>query len=249
MRSREHHDGLVFLEDMKTMKRKARQQEFGFVNWGGKRRGAGRKPTGERAGVSHAARPKLAARYPVLVTMRLRADLRSLRANDTHELLKTAMSASTKDEFRVVEYSVQSNHLHLMVESRDQQALARGMLGLSVRIAARLNKLWKRAGEVFADRYHSRILRTPSEVRTALVYTLQNARKHGAWIARFADVFSSGSTFDGWRGRNSSADSSARTLARARTWLLDVGWRRLGLIGLLELPKGALQPRPRPGRA
>jgi hypothetical protein len=33
-------------------------------------------------------------------------------------------------------------------------------------------------------------------------------------------------------------------LARARTWLLAVGWRRLGLIGLVELPRDALEPRP-----
>ena len=49
-----------------------RQHEFGFTNWGGKRRGAGRKPKGERALVSHVKRPRLAARYPVLLTLKLR---------------------------------------------------------------------------------------------------------------------------------------------------------------------------------
>ena len=61
------------------MKKKIRQQEFGFVSWGGKRRGAGRKPNGERAGVSHAKRARLPARFPVLVTMKLWAGLQTLR--------------------------------------------------------------------------------------------------------------------------------------------------------------------------
>src|SRR5678815_6129866 len=222
---------------MKTTR--VRQQEFGFANWGGKRRGAGRKPKGERACVSHAARPRLAARYPVLVTLRLRAGLPSLRAHDENERVRSALAASTKEDFRVVEYSAQSNHVHLLVEAADANELARGMTGLAVRLVRGLQRLWRRVGALFSDRYHGRILRTPSEVRTALVYVLQNARKHQAWIARFADIYSSGPTFDGWRERRvaeSSAGASASAAAvastagvwaRARTWLLTTGWRRL----------------------
>src|SRR5678816_3662851 len=161
--------------DMKT---RVRQQEFGFTNWGGKRRGAGRKPKGERAGVSHAARPKLAARYPVLVTLRLRAGLPSLRAQEEHERVRSALAASTKEDFRVVEYSAQSNHVHLLVEAADADALARGMTGLAVRVVRGLQRLWRRVGAVLSDRYHARILRTPSEVRTALVYVLQLSLIH-----------------------------------------------------------------------
>ena len=136
--------------------------------------------------------------------------------------------------------------MHLLVESKDEHALSRGMNGLAVRIAKRLNQLRRRAGQVFADRYHARILRTPSEVRRALVYLLQNARKHGAWVARMADVFSSGPMFDGCRRDGRGAESSPRLLARAKTWLRAGGWRGRGLTGLLELPKGAVEPRSAP---
>src|SRR5262245_16115612 len=223
------------------MKRRARQGEFTFVRLGGKRPGAGRKPKGARAGVSHAARPELKARYPVLVTMRVLEGLPSLRYDDTHALIRQALWESTREDFRIVEYSVQSNHLHLLVEARGERELARGMIGLSTRLARRLNKLWRRRGRLFADRYHSRILGTPREVRSALVYVLQNARKHGAWIARVADVYSSGGEFEGWRERGAV---SGRLLERPRTWLLAHGWRRLGRIGLLELPRGAARPHP-----
>jgi len=220
------------------MRTKTRQREFGFTNWGGKRRGAGRKPKGEHAGVSHAKRPKLCARHPVLVTLRLRDGLPNLRYDDTHALVKSACESSSEHEsFRVVEYSVQTNHLHLIVEANGELALSRGMNGLVSRIARAFNKLWKRSGRVFADRYHARTLETPREVRNALVYVLHNARKHGSWSARRADPYSSGTSFEGWKHASDEvAVSSPRSLPRARTWLLAVGWRRHGLIDAREVP-------------
>ena len=229
------------------MKKKSSvQREFGFANWGGKRRGAGRKPRGERAGVGHDTREKTCARYPVLLTLRLRAGLPSLRANDSHRLLRAAFAAASGEGFRVVEYSVQSNHLHLIAEASSAARLSRGMIGLSVRVARGLNRLWRRAGSVFADRFHSRVLRTPRAVRTALVYVLQNARKHGAWIARRPDAYSSGDGFEGWRETTSgkgaesrSGDATPAWVGRARSWLLSIGWRRHGRIGVTEAPAGA----------
>src|SRR5262245_36833549 len=222
------------------MKTKAHQREFGFTNWGGKRRGAGRKPKGEHAGVSHTRRPKLSARHPVLVTLRLRDGLPSLRYDEAHAFLeRTLVASSERETFRVIEYSVQTNHLHLIVEANGELALSRGMNGLVSRIARALNKLWRRSGSVFADRYHARALATPREVRNALVYTLQNARKHGSWAARRADPYSSGASFDGWKRTRMSdevAVSSARSLPRARTWLLAIGWKRHGLIDPTEAP-------------
>ena len=163
-----------------------------------------------------------------------------MRANDTHELVRHAFAASSgKESFRVIEYSVQSNHLHMLVEAQNERSLSRGMNALAVRLVRRLNALWRRIGRVFADRYHARALLTPRAVRTALVYVLQNARKHGAWIAKAPDVYSSGSSFDGWRGGASGvrdAVSSRPWLVRARTWLLKIGWRRHGAIGVLEAP-------------
>ena len=219
--------------------KRARQRTFGFVNWGGKRRGAGRKPKGERAGVSHVRRPRLAARFPVLVTTRLCAGLRSLRRHDAHAVLAGAFAAGSHVAFQVVEFSVQSNHLHLLVEAQDERALARGMKGLAVRIAHGLNRLWRRAGSVFADRYHARILESPRAVRVALTYVLQNARKHGAWMSSAPDPFSSAPSFDGWRAAGPmGAESSPGLRVRARTWLLALGWRRHGLLDSRQAPAG-----------
>jgi REP element-mobilizing transposase RayT len=144
--------------------------------------------------------------------------------------------AAQRFDVRLIEYSVQSNHLHLIVETKDECSLARAMKGLWVRIARALNRLWQRSGAVLDDHYHARALKTPREVRNALVYVLQNARKHGAHFSG-PDAFSSGPAFDGWKEPIAAAvELQLKPLVRARTWLLSIGWRRRGRIGIDERP-------------
>jgi putative transposase len=216
---------------------RARQVEFAFLRWGGARKGAGRKPKGERAKVSHRTRAPLASRHPVHVTMRLRSGLPSLRRASEFRTLCAAFEAGAERfGFRLNHYSVQTNHVHLIAEAPDRRALSRGVQGLAVRVARRLNRLWQRKGKVFSDHYHDRILRTPKEVRNALAYVLNNAKRHGIFHAG-VDGFSSGRWFDGWREAK-PVDLGSAIVAKARTWLQTIGWRRWGLISLDEVPRG-----------
>jgi REP element-mobilizing transposase RayT len=203
---------------------------------GGARRGAGRKPKGERALTTHARRPALTARDPVLITTRLAAGLPNLRRERTLAVLRNVFAqGADRFGFRLVEYSIQTNHLHFLAEGEDARAVARGMQGLLVRVAKALNRAWDRRGKVLADRYHARKLTSPREVRNALVYVLQNARKHGASLTG-VDACSSGPWFDGWRDRVARGPSP---IARARSWLLARGWRRGGLLSTAETPAAA----------
>ncbi len=209
------------------------QRQLTIFPRGGWRRRAGRKPAVPRPRVTHAGRPRLTPRDPVFVTTRLLPGLPSLRREGTLMTLRRVLSAgSERFGFRLVEFSVQTNHLHLIAEAEDARALTRGMQGLLVRIAKALNREWGRRGKVLGDRYHARILRSPRDVRHALVYVLQNARKHGAHIVGI-DPFSSGPWFEGWINRVASA---ARPIATARSWLLTTGWRRAGLLSTSESP-------------
>ena len=186
----------------------------------------------------HEARPKLSRHVPVHVTWRIAADLPNLRRPELMAVLREALEAGKERfGFRLVQFSVQANHLHLIVEAEDQAALSRGMRALGVRIARSLNRTLGRSGSVFADRYHARQLSTPSEVRNALRYVLNNALRHGLSGA-LPDPCSSGPAFDGWRDRFVHELPWAPVCA-PRTWLLRVGWRRLGRIGLREVPVGA----------
>jgi putative transposase len=156
-----------------------KQAAFRFRTWGGKRKGAGRKPNGPRAKLRHGKRPLLKARFPVHVTWRMRSDVWSLRTRRCFTALAAAFwGGRDRFGFRLVHFSVQGNHVHLLVEAKDGEALWKGMCGLAVRIARGLNKVMGRRGKVLDDRYHAHVLRTPTEVRRARNYLLQNALKH-----------------------------------------------------------------------
>src|SRR5678815_823314 len=225
-------------------KSKGLQPGLPFRQWGGRRKGAGRKPNGPRAGVSHLARPSLATRFPVHVTLRLRDGIPSLRTGRMHAALRRCLAeanarASKTGRCRVVHYSIMPNHLHLLWEASDREALSRGVQGLATRIARAVNRVAERTGPVFRDRYHARILKTPREVRHGLAYVVSNARRHGLVRGRaregWVDPYSSAAAFDGWRGRI-AAPRFAVPVARARTWLLSVGWRRHGLLDPTAAP-------------
>ncbi len=215
-----------------------RIRQLTFSGRGGARAGAGRKPKGKAAMVSHGAREEVCERVPVLVTAKVERGLPNLRRGAMRDEVLLALRAG-RERFglRVIHFSLQSNHLHAIVEARDARALARGMKGLSVRIARALNRVLCRGGRVFADRYHARALRTPREVRHALAYTLNNSRKHGLRVEGI-DPCSSGAAFDGWleRGARWLASLVDPPVVRARCWLLRVGWRRHGLVRVAEIP-------------
>ena len=148
-----------------------------------------------------------------------------------------SMRERGEENFRLVQYSVQSNHLHLICEAADRESLSRSLQSLAIRIAKRLNALWKRAGALFADRYHDRILCTPREVRNVLAYVLNNAVKHGCKLqGDTLDRYSSARWFDGWIRGPSSAEPPPSPLARAKTWLLSFGWLRHGRLELESSP-------------
>jgi hypothetical protein len=144
-----------------------------------------------------------------------------------------------RGDFQVVHYSIQSNHLHLVIEATDKRAMRSGVSGLVIAFAKRLTKLLTRAtSKVWGARYHSRDLTTPSEVRNALVYLLQNFRKHGATTyGPVVDHFSSALRFTGWSTWvGSLTDPSPLPARHPRTWLLGEGWTTGGLLSPRERP-------------
>lgn len=189
--------------------------------WGGARAGSGRKPRGEEAGISHERRLEVDRRSPVHVTLRAREHVWNLRSRRCHAIVAAAMRGVLgRPGFRVVHFSLQGNHLHMLIEADDAVALARGMRALSVRIAMGLNRLMGRRGRVFVDRYHAHVLHTPTEVRHALAYVLGNFASHalrrGERVnSAFVDPYSSAA------GRG--PDGEPPPVSEPESWLLRSG--------------------------
>ena len=195
--------------------------------------------------------------HPLHLTLRIVPGLPSLRTNTLFAKVQKALAQGQRRfGFRLVHYSVQSNHLHLIAETQDEKALSRGMQGLCVRLARAINGQLSRTGRIFADRYHARALRTPRAVHFALRYVLLNARKHHASRSPasppgFIDACSSAPWFHGFRrprelafgAREARASWSAASaleapVVPARTWLLRCGVRRYGEFDVDEVPSG-----------
>jgi putative transposase len=183
-----------------------------FRSRGGRRKGAGRPPNGKTAMVSHLKRPAFEKVTPAHVTLRIANDIPSLRSSRRFQLIKDcfAKAQKKKPEMRLVEFTVLSNHLHLIVEADTSRALSRGVQGLCVRLARALNLALKRVGRVFADHFHSRLLRSPTTLVNAIRYVLNNAEHH--YREPGVDFFSS--------------EASGAPIAEPHGWLLQSGWAR-----------------------
>ena len=225
--------------------RRGTQLDLQFSTWGGRRDGAGRKRApGRRPCVPHRARGEHKARHPVHVTLRARAGLPPFRENVLFDAMLEGIRGASRspavgDAFRVVHFSVQRDHVHLIVEAAGRDALIRGVQGLSIRLARAVNRVLGVPGQVWGDRYHARALKTPREVRHAIVYVLMNFKKHGRMLAHAIDPLSSAPWFDGIHREAVRLGKSAverSPVMIAKTWLAGTGWRRRGLIQPHEKP-------------
>jgi hypothetical protein len=232
-------------------KRHVQQQLF---RHGGKRRGAGRKPKGARAGECHAARPAFKSSHPLHVVMRIVPAVGSLRRRAMYKAMRAAsITAALREWFRIVHISLQRTHVHMIVEAEDPAALARGMQGFQISAARHINTALRsggrrRRGKVFADRYHAEVITTPTRARHAISSVLSNWRKHGedreglpsTWLV---DPFSSGISFSDWKELQDQAwmwpvreTYDPLIVRRPTTWLLAEGWKLVGEISAREVP-------------
>jgi Transposase IS200 like len=238
---------------------------------GGRRRGAGRPKRGVRASEKHEVRPRISAYQPVHVVMRASSKIGSLRQrsifraileasfaafiHDEHAVTRPSRSAATAKvsrAFHIVHISIQRTHIHLIVEASDRHTLATGMQAFGISAAKHINATIRdgtgarRRGSVFTDRYHARILSTPTQVRNCIAYVLNNWRHHGDDRERLrnpwrVDPYSSALAFDGWKERGGEMYRVPRGYTgpmvwKPQTWLLRVGWRMRGLISVDEIP-------------
>ncbi len=217
--------------------RREAQLHLDRLRHGGRREGAGRPKTSTCVG--HDTRQALPHYVPVHVTLRVDRRLRLRSGRLYRAVVRSIGRAQGRFGMRVLHWSVQNGHLHLIVEATHRRSLSRGMQGLSIRMSKALNKaLERRRGTVFIDRYHVEQLRTPRQVRNAMAYVLNNRRRHLRKLGRaqpdptWVDPFGSGQPV----GHVFRA-TGPPPCAEPRTWLASTGWRRHGLVRT-EVPGG-----------
>jgi len=153
----------------------------------------------------------------------------------------TRLSAQRTD-FRIVHLSIQRDHLHMIVEADHKAALAKGMQGFAISAARQIHRALRartgarRRGAVFTDRYHPRVLGSPTQVRRAIAYVVNNWRRHGedrspSYAGWTVDLFASGVSFEGWAEAQTYRPPPTYEpliVAKPRSWVLAGGWQRAG---------------------
>lgn len=235
---------------LRSRRRAPAQGAFAFRGHGGARPGAGRKPKVANVGlIPHVARPALDRHVPMHVTLRGVRGVPNLRSQRLLGLVRSEIGRASRDGFRVVHFSIQTNHLHLIVEADAGVDLSRGVQRLASRVARLVNLAVGRHGRFWRERYHRRDLATPRQVRNALVYVLFNLRKHSsgadaAHTRRVLDVLGSSVVWvlawnvdDGLRDVLARARAGPPPVASPKTFLARRGWQRHGALRVDEMPR------------
>lgn len=189
------------------------------------------------------------------VVLRVAKEVGNLRRKDVWlAMCKATERVGGVDEFRIVHMSVQSTHVHMLVEAADERALSWHMQRFQISAARLINATVRdgdgkrRRGMVFTDRFHASIITSPKQARHVIGYVLSNFRKHHedrSGVARTwkIDWFSSAVAFTGWAEyqdadfpRSAPAGYVPLCVSEARTWLAREGWRLAGEISCFDEP-------------
>lgn len=190
------------------------------------------------------------------VVLRAKPNSPRLRQERLFNAIRRRIEKAARKGFQVIHFSVQQNHIHLIVEALDRKALWQGIQNLAQRITFIVNALMRRHGSLWRDRYTRRDLTSLRQVRNALVYVLMNFRKHAlddedrAFFDITLDPCSSAAWLEGWDSRaGPMLDELRRELAQKnqlerpvsppRTWFARTGWKRHGPILPTERPRSA----------
>ena len=204
--------------------------------------------TGKDRRVSHSRRERFARRSVAHVTLRVREGIPSLRGRRMAKALGDCFRRGCrKVGFSICHFSIQGNHLHLIVEADNHAALARGMQGFAIRAAKAINRVAGRKGTVWNDRYYVRRVQAGCAIRDLLIYVLHNARRHDIHFKGIngLDPLSSARYFRGWYGKPElpPAPPGDPPVAPPQTMALINSWEMYGYLDPKEIPHAAIRDR------
>src|ERR1700754_1814866 len=116
------------------------QAAFVFRARGGKRKGAGRPAKGWRGSEPQGLRERFDRLSAVHITLRVVDDFPTLRSRSSYFAIRKATQAVLRrSDFRIVHVSLEKDHLHLIVEADNNEALTRGVQAFQISAAQHLN--------------------------------------------------------------------------------------------------------------
>jgi hypothetical protein len=119
------------------MKKKIRKnQQISLLNL----KGAGR-PGLHDPGIRHIERPKLSKPSSLHLTIKVKSIKAEMKNKGVLKILKRAIFNARKLGLRVIHFSLEYDHVHLLVEASDNITLGKGMMSFGVTLAKAINRL------------------------------------------------------------------------------------------------------------
>jgi REP element-mobilizing transposase RayT len=148
--------------------------------------------------VYHRSRPELPKAKPVHVTIKTNKNvIPNLRSKVLYKQIRQSMKRARILGIRIIHFSVQRDHVHLLIEADNKQQLGESMRVLSISLTKRLSHVLKRKVKALKSRYHLHVLKSLQEIKNAKNYILSNGQKHGTSDAH--DFYSSAISFSDFR--------------------------------------------------
>ena len=167
---------------------------------GGRRPGSGRKRIHSK-GVAHRKRESVKPRHALHINFRVKVQIKNKLSL---QILKRAIQNARTHGLKIIHFSLQSNHVHLLVEAANKEILTRGMRSLTITFSKGVDK-----GRIQLERYHLHVLKTLQETKNATHYVLFNEQKHSGLKRAYISDYSS----LGWvRDLKSLAKSAKMTI-------------------------------------
>lgn len=152
-------------------------------------KGAGR-PAIHDPGIRHTKRFRLKKPSSLHLTIKVRVNKADIQNKRILKALHHAIKRARLKGLKVIHYTLEYNHVHLLVESVDNKILHKGMQSFGITISKAINKIKQTKGAVYKNRYHLRIINSAKQLKNVLHYIFSNGIKHKRTNSKI-DLFNS----------------------------------------------------------
>ena len=136
------------------------------------------RPAIHDRGIRHIERPKFQRVRSFHLTIKVKKNKADIQNKKILKALHHAIKRARLKDLKIIHYTLEYNHVHLLVEAYNNSVLHSGMQALGISFAKAVNRVKSTKGTVYKHRYHLRQISSPRDLKNVLHYIFHNGIKH-----------------------------------------------------------------------
>ena len=158
---------------MKKIRKNTPDTQLSLIN----QKGAGR-PALNDIGIRHVKRPKISKLTALHLTIKVRSNKADIKSKSILKALHHAIKRARLKKLKIIHYTLEYNHLHVLVECHNNKILHQGMQAFGISLSKAINRIKRLKGAVYKHRYHFRKCTSRRDYKNVLHYIFANGVKH-----------------------------------------------------------------------